>query len=359
MNGLIRSSISAALTAFVGLALVPASQAGAAEVGIILVPRNISQLRPADFIDGVEDLKRLKTTVNLALFGGNELESSPGRYAVEERLGGYNYIAATLQPRVNYLGVSLINTTRRDIASDLETLSWSDPRMLQRFSALLDRIATTLKVVPTQFLIGNEVDVYFESRSEELVPYLEFFRSARELVLKKYPHAQVGISVTYEGLTKARGETIRKVIDASDAAFFTYYPLSAGDHTPQAYARGIDLMLKAAGAKPVLLQEVGFSTSPGGIATPAEQEKFFRFILPAIEREPRISVAAIFALHDIDPPLCGKLVQYYGFGATDKRMKDVFSSMICSLGLKTSDGRPKPAWAYVSKLLQDTAFGSR
>lgn len=339
--------------------MFPVPPVHAAEIGIILVPRNVSAYHVADFIDAVDELKRLNTTVNLALLGGKELEPSPGRYAVEEKLGGYNYVAEKLLSKINYFGISLVNTNQRDIPSDLADMAWDDPRMLQRFSVLLDRVAAVLKVVPTQFVIGNEVDVYFEAHASEIEPYLYFFRQARSLVLKKYPQAQVGMSVTYEGLKKDRGDTVRKIIDASDAAFFTYYPLSTNEHTPQDYAQGLGLMLKASGSKDLFLQEVGFSTSLGTIATPSEQERFFRFILPAIQKEPRIVMAAVFALHDIDPPMCKILTQYYGFSSADKVVKDIFSSMICSLGLKTSDGRPKPAWAYVSKLLQDTALGSR
>lgn len=325
----------------------------AAEIGIIVLPRDISKLNVEDFISAVNEVKQAGSRVNLALIGGQELEPSPGKFAVKEKLGGYNYMAKILNSKTNYLGVSLINTTRRDISADLIKTPWTNPKMLKRFSKLLDKIQMHLDVIPTQFLIGNEVDVYFESHPNELSPFLEFFKRARLLILEKYPTAQVGMSVTFEGLKKNRAKMIRQIIEASDAAFFTYYPLGVNEQSNPDYQQDINEIVKTAGAKQVFLQEVGYSTLPLLVTSAQKQDEFFKLILPVIQQEPQITMAAIFAQHDIDPPMCQTLIKYYGFSRASGEFKSLFRDMICSLGLKTFDGSAKPAWNTVSRFLQN------
>lgn len=328
------------------------SAAIAAEIGIIILPRDFSKLKVEDFINAVNEVKQTGSSVNLTLLGGLELEPSPGKFAVKEKLGGFNYMAKTLNSTTNYFGVSLINTTRRDISADLITTPWTNPEMLERFSGLLDKIQMHLEVNPTQFLVGNEVDVYFESHPDELASYLDFFKKARLLILEKYPSAQVGMSVTFEGLKKNRAKIIRQIIEAGDAAFFTYYPLSVNEQSNPDYQQDIDEILETAGGKQVFLQEIGYSTLPLSVTSEQKQEEFFKFILPVIRQEPRITMAAIFAQHDIDPPMCQTLIKYYGFSKASGEFKSLFRDMICSLGLKTFDGKAKPAWNTVSRFLQ-------
>lgn len=330
------------------------NHATAAELGIIAVPEKLSEPDIGRFIAMMDMLKRQHSAVNLALLGGSELEPTAGDYTnVKEKLGGYNYMGKTLAVGTNYFGVNLINTTRRDISSDLETTPWTSPLMLQRFVALLSQITKEIQPHVTQFILGNEIDVYFEKHPDELDGYLAFYHAAEPYLRQAFPGAKLGMSVTFEGLHKGRQASIAKIIAASDAAFVTFYP--QGIYTDGAISpavTGLDDIIAAAQGKDVYLQEVGYpsASSPPGL-TPEMQAEFFRTIIPAINQRDQIKMAAVFAMHDIDGVTCDRLTGYYGFAGAPKAALEGFRTLLCSLGLRDANGKPKPAWdAVVTQL---------
>lgn len=328
--------------------------AQAAELGIIAVPEKMSEPDIGRFVAMIDTLKRQHSTINLALIGGAELEPTAGDYRnVKEKLGGYNYMGKTLASGTNYFGINLINTTRRDISADLETTPWTSPLMLQRFVALLTAVTKEMQPRVTQFILGNEIDVYFEKHPDELDGYLAFYRAATPYLRQAFPDAKLGMSVTFDGLHKGRQASIAKIIAASDAAFVTFYPPGVySDDAISSAITGLDEIIAAAQGKDVYLQEVGYPSAsiPAGL-TPEKQAEFFRTVLPAINQRSQIKLAAIFAMHDIDSVTCDRLTGYYGFAGAPKAALAGFRTFLCSLGLRQADGKPKPAWdAVVAQL---------
>jgi hypothetical protein len=197
-------------------------------------------------------------------------------------------------------------------------------------------------------VIANESDVYFESHPDEIEAFLKFAVSAQKAVKEIFPTTQVGFTVTFEGLSKggARAAFAKQLIGISDAAFLTYYPIIDMIPTkPEDTPAQLDMMLKIAGKKPVVLQEIGYPSSITG-SSEAQQAKFFKIIIPAIQKRQQIKFASIFALHDFDEKGCKGLVGYYGFDglfSMTQQGKD-FQNFLCSLGLLHADGSPKPAW---------------
>ncbi len=322
----------------------------AAELGIIAVPEKLSEPDVGRFIAMIDRLKRQHSTINLALLGGSELEPTSGDYRnVKEKLGGYNYMGKTLAAGTNYFGINLINTTRRDISDDLEATPWTSPVMLQRFVALLTAVTKEMRPLVTQFILGNEVDVYFEKHPDELEDYLAFYRAAVPHLRQAFPGVKLGISVTFDGLHKGRQASIAQLIAASDAAFVTFYPQGVyTDGVISPAITGLDEIIASAQGKDVYLQEVGYPSAsvPPGL-TPEMQAEFFRTIIPAIDQRPQIKMAAVFAMHDIDSVTCDRLMAYYGFSGVPKVALEGFRTMLCSLGLRQADGKPKPAWDAV------------
>ena len=346
------------ITALLMVSLLLVTSAKAAEIGIILIPKYAFQGSIQDFIDGIALLKQANNHINLALLGWHELEPTAGTYKAKDKLGGYLYMDQGAQMRARYFGISVINTTRRDISDDLESVKWSDQLMISRFTKLMDEVKKEMPLDLTQFIIGNEVDIYFEKHPDELDDYLKFYTLARAVVHERFPHAVIGASVTYEGLTKNRTAIIARILAASDAAFFTFYPpmldTGASKINP---AADLDRLLLATGNKDVYLQEVGFPSGPAGVSTPELQADFFRAVIPAINARPQIKLATIFALHDFDAGLCDKFIDYYGLSALPDAALKGFQGMLCSLGLIDAGGTPKPSWFTVYQQL--TSFGAR
>jgi hypothetical protein len=338
---------------FTLLACLLPSLAPAGDVTIIIWPK--VNAAGADYAADVASVKEQATRpVAISLWGWEKLEPAAGKLDVTREDGGLRY--ALEQGFVPYVGATVIDTTKRVLPSDLATISWTDPALLRRYNALLEALAKRLPASLSYFIIANEADVYLEKHPDEVPEFLAFVTAAKALVKTHFPVARVGVTATFEGYTlgSARGEIAKAILAASDLAYFTYYPVMQMKPTPPAQTPAhLAQMIAAAGNKPVVLQEVGY---PSGLSEDgrAQQAEFFNTIIPALAKEPRIELAAIFALHDIDSKGCQGLLGYYGLTnwLGTSPWAESFRKFICSLGLRDENGNPKPAWAAVSQQLQ-------
>ncbi len=328
--------------------------ASAAQWGIMPLPKNAMQGNPQDLVDAIVKVKSIPALISVNVTGWRDLEPEKEKYDTERRLGGYEY--GVKQGLIPYFGVSLINTVKRDMPDDLVGLKWEDPILLERFSKLVAEVKSKLPENLSYFIIGNEVDIYFQKHPEEVASYLAFYEKAKAVVKQHFPSARVGITATMEGLIKAeRKETVLKVLKASDAAFFTFYPVfNMQPGQMGETAKYLDIMITAAEGKDVILQEVGFPSSATVGSSNALQAEFFSNIIPAINVRPQIKMASIFVLHDLEPPLCSILTNYYGVG-TENNANTYFQDFLCSLGVHDMNGKPKPAWGVIATELATAA----
>ena len=339
--------IICALVLALTLGLPPAH---AAEWGIVPIFRNFLDGRPQDLIDTLELARSVHAPAYVSVMGWHDLEPQSGKDETEWRLGGLAY--GIEKGFVPYMGISIINTVRRDMPDDLEDISWSDPALLVRWQALLDRVQTRLPGQLPTFLIGNEVDIYFEKHPDELADFLTFYKAARQAVLARWPQARVGSSVTYEGLITTRRDLVQQILAVGDAAFFTFYPMIQFKPVDlSAMPAALDAMITAAEGKQIYLQEVGYPSAPGLSSSPLKQAEFFSTIIPLIEARPQIVQANIFCMHDFSPKLADMLTSYYGFGWAPGVFVRPFKEFLMTLGLRTHDGQDKPAWTAVQKAL--------
>lgn len=323
----------------------------ATDWGVLPYPRNPLAGKPSDLVEAIEKVQAISAPVNVTLLGWHDLEPGKETYDIKGRLGGFGYAAK--QGMIPYFGVSVINTVKRDMPDDLLGAAWSDPRIIARFAKMLEVAAKELPRDLPYFVIGNEVDSYFEKHPDEVDSYLAFYSKARSLVKLRYPRAKVGMSVTFEGLRKDKSRgVIARAIQASDAAIFTFYPIFDLKPTPPAETPALlDQLVAAAQNKDVLLQEVGYSSGKAIGSSEAMQAEFFRLIIPAIKARPQIKLASIFALYDFDPKVCDMLTNYYGMNSWFVNGASA-RGFLCTLGVHDASGRPKPAWYVIEKALK-------
>lgn len=323
----------------------------ATDWGVLPYPRNPLAGKPSDLVEAIEKVQAISAPVNVTLLGWHDLEPGKETYDIKGRLGGFGYSAK--QGMIPYFGVSVINTVKRDMPDDLLGAAWSDPRIIARFAKMLEVAAKELPRDLPYFVIGNEVDSYFEKHPDEVDSYLAFYSKARSLVKLRYPRAKVGMSVTFEGLRKDKSRgVIARAIQASDAAIFTFYPIFDLKPTPPAETPALlDQLVAAAQNKDVLLQEVGYSSGKAIGSSEAMQAEFFRLIIPAIKARPQIKLASIFALYDFDPKVCDMLTNYYGMNSWFVNGASA-RGFLCTLGVHDASGRPKPAWYVIEKALK-------
>lgn len=349
MKEKIRRGIAKACAGFIALC----GTAHAADVAIMPLPAHVSDMKAGDFIAALKTVReQIDSPLFVSLWTWKQMEPEKGESKVGKESGGLNY-AVSLGYRP-YIGLTVIDTVKRVVPQDLDKLSWSDAAFITRYRDRVEDLSRHTPITARFFIIANEADVYLEKHPEEAEDFKRFVRAAKDDIRRVYPDAQTGVTVTYEGLHKGgeRGRIARDMIEISDAAFLTYYPVWDMQVTkPQATTEHLDMMIKIAAGKDIILQEIGYASGVQG-SSPEAQAEFFLTILPAIAGRPQIKVASIFALHDFDQKTCDDLVIYYGFGAwKETPWVRYFRDYVCTLGLIDAGGRPKPSWDAVVKSL--------
>src|SRR5262249_4990888 len=128
------------------------------------------------------------------------------------------------------LVIRMIDTNARSMPSDLSTRRFNDPELIERFTALLDTIATRPGIERvTHVLLGTEVDAYLGNHPDEAEDFIMFFEGAAAHLRKRLPRVQVGTIVTHDGV-RAWPELFQRLKAASDFVDYTYYPINGNWH---------------------------------------------------------------------------------------------------------------------------------
>lgn len=333
------------------LLLAFAAPALATDFTVLPYPKNGHEASMDDWAAAVKDLQEINATGIAIMKTWRELEPEKGAYGLAQLGKDFTWNAA--EGRKALFSLQFINTMKREVPPDLSGKDWDDPEMIARFQQLFAQMEKLGAAPPKFIALGNEVDIYFEKHPKEVAAFLKFYHRAAAAAQSVYPGARIGVTVTYEGLVKGRGEVIRQMIDAGEVAIFTYYPVIDLKPRPvENVAANLDSILAAAGNKDVVLQEAGY---PSGAAIGSSEEKqalFYRVLLGALKERPQFRFASLFLLHDFAPKLCDDLIGYYGFEKAPQGPKAKFREFLCTLGLKKHDGTPKPAWREVRETLK-------
>ncbi|MCC6442577.1 MAG: hypothetical protein IT210_03855 [Armatimonadetes bacterium] len=268
----------------------------------------------------------------------NEIEREPGKYSLDEIDFQSGLASSRSLPQVCNLRV--VDTNQRAVPSDLKSCSFSDPKMRERLLALIEAVMPCLKDAQL-VLIGNEIDGYFQSRPDEMAAYKELFRAAADKVKSLKPGVKVSASLTFGNLALA-DTLLKPLLDISDFLAVTYYPLKP-DFTyrePDAAEPDIDRMVAAAKGKPLLLQEVGYSTSALNGSSEDMQARFFENVFKSMRDHAKdIWGANVFLMCDLPDSLVNTLGDYYSLPDAGK-----FKSFLKTLGLFDGQGKPKKSW---------------
>lgn len=283
-------------------------------------------------------------------FFWSALEPTPGQHDTA-LLEQYLAILDILNMKP-YFVFQTIDTVKLALPADLLDSSgnlaqgrhFDDPAIIARFNALLDTIVPLLADHRGFFIsVGNEIDVWLRSHPGEVQPFLNFIEAARAHVQELAPGMGVGATITYSGV-RDRLPLVSQVLAASDAAAFTYYPLNDdfSVRDPAVVADDFAAMVAVAGGKPVLLQEVGYPSgylpeSSNGSSVD-KQKSFVENVFRALGEQPDIRFMSYFMLADWSTAECDMYTEYYGLAWPR------FHEYLCSLGLYTTAGDPKPGF---------------
>lgn len=241
------------------------------------------------------------------------------------------------------LSLAVIDTVIERRPEALRGYAFDDPRVLARFESYVSEVLARLKDTDLVAIsIGNEVDGYLSS-PQDWAEFAGFFAGAAEIVHRLRPGVPVGFTATWDGLRGTNGPYILHANQASDALFINYYPLDSGFRVlpPTDISKQLDAMITVASGKPVFLTETGYPSAGCG-SSDAMQLAYFQALLAALEdRESDIPLAMLVWLHDITPAALDHYRRYYSMP------NPCFLSYLGTLGLRTNDGRDKPAFDWL------------
>ncbi len=308
-------------------------------LAISTLPRLIPTPTIQDYIDAFKVAHEAGISGDHISEPWSKLEPAAGQFQLDDLVNGILYVTQTYNYTIQ-LNLQVLNTTTKETPPDLLDVPFDDPRMVERFKALIDALLPHLTPNVRYLAIGNEVDVYLEAHPDEWTAYTAFYEQALAYVHQVAPWIQVGVTTTYSN-PQNNAEAIHRLNARSDVYILTYYPTAATLEaiSPEAPLTDFPRMVEFAAGLPVILQEVGYPSAELLGSSEAEQVEFVQNVFAAWKSAgSAIPFLNYFLLHDFSEALCDGFEAYYGVKF------DRFHAFLCSLGLRQADGTPKLAW---------------
>ena len=248
-------------------------------------------------------------------------------------------IAQTVYPPKDIsiqLTFAVIDTLSDRRPAELRNLAWDDPLVVESFAALATDVLTRMPDVDLiSVAIGNEVDGYLSGAAVD--EYTRFFDDAREVIQTLRPDMPVTVKMTWSGLNQR--PDMLALARRGDALSITWYPMDRAFQFADPDTALQDMTAMAAIADgPWELSEVGYPSNGCGSSTPEAQARFHSGLTMSAAAHPNLRFVQRVWSHDISTAEVGSYLEYYQTNA------DCFGSFLASLGLRTNNDEPKPAF---------------
>lgn len=271
----------------------------------------------------------------------NRIETSPGQFDL-----AFPKIANEFYPSQGAkIGLILrdLNTNRDERPPDMKGLRFTDSTYLQRWRAMATAVLDAMPRVKFSWIaVGNEVDAGLQPNSEAFTDYIAFLRSATDLIHDKRPGVPVGTPLTFEGTQKSGAW--QRIAKVGDVTMVNYYLRGAAKmNVGERLKRDLKLMRRFAGARRLLLTEVGCPSGTLSGGSEAAQAEFYRVLFKELPRA-KVDYVNICWMNDLGDQAKQTAALY---GTQDA----AFVDFLGSLGLRNAHGKPKPAWSVVFKAL--------
>ncbi|WP_321471598.1 hypothetical protein [uncultured Paludibaculum sp.] len=279
--------------------------------------------------------------VNFIVANGEwaQLEPEKGRYDLSS-LNQMISVAAPANLTLSYT-LRIVNTIYRSVPKDLERTSWNDPRMRSRLLQLIEVLAPQLKGRTKWFMLGYEVDGYFEKHPGEVQDFIELDRAVTARLKELIPGIQVSTTFTYTGLPSLRGRLagLNRQLDFIALTYCAQKPGFVVDE-PSVLPSDFAKMKEYAAGRKIVFQEIAYPTAPATRGSEDKQAEFFKLAFQEFARDPGAFDAVNFMnLADLSDQDANQYTKFYGLTG-----HDAFRGMLQTLGMFDKNGRPKKGW---------------
>ena len=199
--------------------------------------------------------------------------------------------------------------------------------------------------------IGNEVNGWFDDNPDQVDPYINFIKAAKETVRSIEERLAVGTTIIFA----ENDQVVDKLMEVSDAVVFNYYNVDGNTFfvkDPSVVEAEINNYVERAGGKFVLFQELGcpsgFLPEPMNNGSLEIQKQCFENAFNTFFKNPNLKFVSVFNFIDFDDIFCDNLISDFGFDEPvfPEEIGNRFVEWTCTLGLRFNDEdlTEKPAW---------------
>ncbi|QLH05341.1 hypothetical protein C5F49_08415 [Nitrosopumilus oxyclinae] len=253
----------------------------------------------------------------------------------------------TLGPFPNWIGKPSLNSIGED-----------------RVVSVLDEILSRYDIVDTVILAG-QTESQFRFSEQNIPVYKELFNGVYEKIKEKHPDVKIGNAFALDQVLNKNLRYIVTELAIGDFVAFSYSPVDTLNEiakTPDQAKEELQQVFDLAGDKKVGIFEISWSTSDFVLGSEIGQteflEKSFEFYT---ENESEIEFFTWYRQYDrpegtcnVEAPTIGEdtlTVEGSGFG-TSEHVVERLSHYICSAGMISNDGDPKPSWNEFKKQIK-------
>jgi hypothetical protein len=282
----------------------------------------------------------------------HDLQSSQTTYT----LGSLTSVLDSTPQQTLLVNLKVIDTTNKTTPTFLMNSAFNSAGMKTAFHRLIDQLAPHLKAKVKYLAVGNEVDVWLSQNPTQWAAYTAFYADAVSYIHTALPGVQVGVTSTYDGYMGADRAHLVALNAYSDVWIATYYPVDGHfvPRAPDVALTELPQLVSLAGAKPMVLQEVGY---PSAASLGSSEQAQARFVSNVFQVWQTMSAQVPFLnyvmQHDVTMSVCQQAATYYGVAAVSLDVIN-WEAYYCSLGLRNATGTAKVAWG--SFLTASTAF---
>ena len=236
--------------------------------------------------------------------------------------------------------LKIIEAGDRRMPEAYRGLAWDSPEMVRRVSDVIEQAAPILGRRPWSYAIGNEIDMYFAQRPQEIAAYGRLLEQLKPIVAARHPTASFTTAWQFSSIARLR-TTYAPIVASLDHVALTYYPLNPDFSVGRVdqLVRDLPTALEIARPLPIAFQELGYPSATLLGSSPERQAEFMRLSFDSIRAAGHQVLGATYLFQsDLPQWLVNDLLVAY-------RLDDPkFRAFLTTLGLRDQDDRPKPGW---------------